>query len=83
MVARFLQTLRLEPIILHEQANAGRTIIEKFEDHADVTFAVVLLTPDDEGGLMEEKHEFKLPATDADSLFVPNSQSWQRSIFRS
>ena len=50
MVARFPETLGLEPIILHEQANAGRAIIEKFEDHADdVAFAVVLLTPDDEG----------------------------------
>ena len=40
-----------EVIVLHEQANAGRTILEKFEDHAaDASFAVVLLTGDDEGG---------------------------------
>ncbi len=45
--ARFLEHIGLEPIILHEQPNSGRTIIEKFEDHADVVFAVVLLTPDD------------------------------------
>jgi predicted nucleotide-binding protein len=45
--ARFLEHIGLEPIILHEQANSGRTIIEKFELHADVGFAVVLLTPDD------------------------------------
>lgn len=48
-VARVLERLELEPIILHEQPNAGRTIIEKFEDYADVSFAVVLLTPDDMG----------------------------------
>lgn len=48
-VARFLAKLGFEPIILHEQANQGRTIIEKFEAHGDVGFAVVLLTPDDEG----------------------------------
>jgi len=48
-VARFLSKLDLEPIILHEQPNAGRTIIEKFEAYADVGFAVVLLTPDDLG----------------------------------
>jgi predicted nucleotide-binding protein len=48
-VARFLERVGLEPIILHEQANRGRTIIEKFEAHRDVGFAVVLLTPDDEG----------------------------------
>jgi hypothetical protein len=49
-VARFLQKVGLEPIILHEQPNAGRTIIEKFETYSDdVAFAVVLLTPDDQG----------------------------------
>lgn len=48
-VARFLTSLGYEPIILHEQANKGRTIIEKFRDEAsDVGFAVVLMTPDDE-----------------------------------
>jgi predicted nucleotide-binding protein len=48
-VARFLSKLDLEPIILHEQPSQGRTIIEKFEGHAEVDFAVVLLTPDDLG----------------------------------
>lgn len=48
--ARFLERLDLEPVILHEQPNAGRTIIEKFQDYADVGFAVVLLTADDTGG---------------------------------
>lgn len=46
-VARFLERCDLEPIILHEQVNQGRTIIEKFEAYSDVGFAVVLLTPDD------------------------------------
>lgn len=46
-VARVLEQLDLQPIILHEQPNSGRTIIEKFEDYSDVAFAVVLLTPDD------------------------------------
>ena len=32
MAARFLEPLGIEPVILHEQANKGRTIIEKFED---------------------------------------------------
>lgn len=48
-VARFLSHVGLTPIILHEQANRGRTVIEKVEAHSDVGFAVVLLTPDDEG----------------------------------
>ena len=50
-VARFLERLDLHPIILHEQPSQGRTVIEKFEENADVGFAVVLLTPDDVGGL--------------------------------
>ena len=58
-VARFLETLGLEPVILHEQANLGRTIIEKFEDHAHVGFAVALLTPDDVGSLKAEEHNSK------------------------
>jgi len=48
--ARVLQQLGVEPIILHEQPNQGRTILEKIEAHAGVPFAVVLLTPDDVGG---------------------------------
>ena len=48
-VARFLEKLDLQPIILHEQPNGGKTIIEKFEANADVAFAVVLVSPDDEG----------------------------------
>jgi len=48
--ARFLESLSLEAIILHEQASEGRTLIEKFEMYSeDVAFAVVLLTPDDVG----------------------------------
>jgi predicted nucleotide-binding protein len=48
-IARFVTRLGLEPVILHEQANKGRTIIEKFrEEAADIGFAVVLMTPDDE-----------------------------------
>jgi len=47
--ARFLEKIGFDPIILHEQANRGRTIIEKIEANRDVGFAVVLLTPDDEG----------------------------------
>jgi len=48
-VARFLEKLSLKPIILHEQANSGKIIIEKFESHANVGFAVILLTGDDVG----------------------------------
>ena len=58
-VARFLEKLGLEAIVLHEQANAGRTVIEKFEDFDHPGFAVVLFTPDDRGGLQNDRNDFK------------------------
>jgi predicted nucleotide-binding protein len=49
-VARLLERLDFQPVILHERPNEGLTIIEKFEKHAGkASFAVVLLTPDDVG----------------------------------
>lgn len=49
-VARFLERIDFEPVILHERPNKGRTIITKFQQEAaDVGFAVVLMTPDDPG----------------------------------
>ncbi|MGN6163459.1 MAG: TIR domain-containing protein [Flavisolibacter sp.] len=53
-VARTLEKLGLNPIILHEQPNAGKTIIEKFEANSNVGFAIILLTDDDEGKLKTE-----------------------------
>jgi len=53
-VARALERLGLEAIVLHEQPNAGRTVIEKFEQYTDVGFAVVLLTPDDVGAAKKD-----------------------------
>lgn len=50
-VARFLEKIELQAIILQEQPDQGLSIIEKFESYANqVGFAVVLLTPDDLGG---------------------------------
>lgn len=53
-VARFVEKLKLKAIILHEQNSTGRTIIEKLEHFTDVDFALVLLTPDDIGGLKND-----------------------------
>jgi predicted nucleotide-binding protein len=58
-VARCIGQLGLHAIILHEQPDKGRTIIEKFEDHTDVGFAVVLLTPDDMGYPKDKPSEAK------------------------
>lgn len=48
-VARVIEKQGIEAIILAEQANRGRTIIEKFEDYADVGSAICLFTSDDLG----------------------------------
>jgi predicted nucleotide-binding protein len=46
-----LEKIGIEAIVLKEQPDQGRTIIEKFEISAqDVGFAVILMTPDDVGG---------------------------------
>ena len=49
-----------EPVILHEQPNLGRTIIEKFEDYAAASALVfVLLTPDDVAAAADEPNDKK------------------------
>jgi len=48
-VESLIKDFGLEPVILHREADEGRTIIEKFEKHSDVGFAIILLTPDDIG----------------------------------
>jgi predicted nucleotide-binding protein len=51
-VAHWLSRSGLDDIILHQQPNLGRTIITKFQEvAADAAFAVVIMTPDDVGGL--------------------------------
>lgn len=53
-VARVIERLGLEAIILHERPNAGLTVIEKLESYSNVGFALVLLSPDDEGKSIRE-----------------------------
>jgi predicted nucleotide-binding protein len=54
-VARYIEKLGLEAIILDEQASKGRTIIEQIEQHcSDVSFGIVLYTSCDIGGKTEE-----------------------------
>lgn len=52
-MARTLEKMGFDAIILHEQPDAGRTIIEKFENYADVSFAVILYTECDLGRAKE------------------------------
>lgn len=58
-VARFIGSVGLEVIILHEQANSGKTIIEKIEAYTDVGFGIVLYTPCDFGGVATNTTEHK------------------------
>lgn len=51
----FLHEIGLEPIVLHRQADEGLTVIEKFEKHADVGYAFVLLTPDEVAYLAKDE----------------------------
>ena len=61
-VARFVEHLGIKPIILHEQTSRGETIIEKMERCSDdVGFAIVLITPDDVGGLEGEADDERNP----------------------
>ena len=58
-VARLLEKLDFEPIILNEQADQGRTIIEKFEEESDVGFAVVLMSEEDDMGAEVGSSDYK------------------------
>lgn len=61
-VSRFIDSIGLKAIILHEQANAGMTIIEKIEHYSgEADFALVLYTPCDQG---RGHHEKKIPPKD-------------------
>ena len=67
--ARFLEKLNQDVIILREQPNQGKTIIEKFVDYSEVGFAVVLLTSDDRGGMFSTSFEMQLPRARQNVIF--------------
>ena len=56
-VARIITEQGIEAIILNEQANSGRTIIEKIEQYSDVGAAVALFTCDDIGKKKSDTNE--------------------------
>lgn len=53
-VARLVEKQGLNAIILNEQPNKGRTLIEKIESYSDVGVAICLLTADDTGCRKDE-----------------------------
>ena len=54
-VARFIEKLGFQAIILHEQVSLEKTIIEKIEEFSNVGFGVVLYTPCDVGAKKGEE----------------------------
>jgi predicted nucleotide-binding protein len=50
-----LTNIGLTPIVLHREPDQGRTIIEKIEQHSDVGYAIILMTPDEISYLANEK----------------------------
>lgn len=61
-IARFLTQIGLNPVILHEQPDKGRTIIEKINDYSNVVFAIAVLTPDDMGAERNKTDNLKYRA---------------------
>ena len=54
-LARMLEKMKMEPIILHEQPSRGMTLIEKLEYYSkNIGYAFIILTPDDLGCLKED-----------------------------
>ncbi|MFD4931836.1 TIR domain-containing protein [Peribacillus butanolivorans] len=61
-VARFVERLGFETIILHEQASSSKTIIEKIEKYSNVGFGIVLYTPCDIGAKNETEPKLRTRA---------------------
>lgn len=58
-IARFIEKIGFDPIILHEQSNSGMTIIEKIERYTNVGFGIILYTPCDKGYENNQPTEIK------------------------
>ena len=57
-VALFLRKNGLQEIILRDRPNKGRHLLKKFQEEAEgAAFAVVLMTPDDEGAIAGGTHQ--------------------------
>ena len=67
--ARLIEGLGLPLIILHEQPNQGRTVIEKFVGYSDVAYAVVLFTADDRGGKHDDTYDEQRPRARQNVIF--------------
>ena len=70
VIARTVEKLGLEAIILHEKPDEGRTIIEKLEALSKkASFAIVLFTPDDIGVLRDQADKESKPRARQNVIF--------------
>ena len=70
VIARAVEKLGLEAIILHEKPDEGKTIIEKLEALAkNASFAIVLFTPDDVGALRDQADQRSKPRARQNVIF--------------
>ena len=68
-VTAFLYSLKLDPIVLEDQANAGLTIIEKYEKYSKAGYGIAILSPDDVGCLKGESPEGLKPRARQNVIF--------------
>jgi predicted nucleotide-binding protein len=54
-VQKFIDDGGARAIVLREQLTPGQSILAAFEEHANVQFSIILVTPDDEGAKKGEK----------------------------
>lgn len=59
VILNFITQLGLEPIVLQEFIAGGKTLIDEILIRSEVKFAIVLLTPDNVGGIQPEKLKFR------------------------
>ena len=74
-----IQEAGLNPIVLHEQASKGMTIIEKLEKYSNVGFAFIILTPDDIGVGKQEGRKMMASVVGKDSLTAEEYIEWSKN----
>jgi len=74
-----IQEAGLNPIVLHEQASKGMTIIEKLEKYSNVGFAFIILTPDDIGVGKQEGKNMMASVVGKDSLTAEEYIEWSKN----
>lgn len=81
-VEAWLGEISLDPVVLHREPNEGNTIIEKLEEHTDVGFALILVTPDDMACTRKEiEGQDSKESEDSDIIDLLEPRARQNVIF--